>query len=185
MVEKTPIKCASMAEDIRENAMTSVDSVDYVRGLKGGKSVLIASGKLPHPNTGSGVISNSYLYEGKWYRIALGEIGSYPSSAIVNIANVYNNSSSGSRLLYVSADGYSGNQNVVLLGKGGSINISKARILSKKSTDVRTMLDIYVASNGANLYFISYSCNIGFTFQSPEEVSESIPEGYSVKEFVL
>ena len=40
-----PEKCAIvMAEkqDIREDQMTSVDSVDYVRGLKGGNSVLIA-----------------------------------------------------------------------------------------------------------------------------------------------
>lgn len=165
--------------------MTSVDSVDYVRGLKGGKSVLIASGKLPHPNTGSGVVSGSYLSKGKWYRIAIGEFGVYSSSAIVNIATMYNNSPSGSRLLYVSADGYSNNQNVVILGKGGSINISKARILYQNLTKVKTMLDIYVESDGVNYYFISYSCNIGFAFQSPEEVSESIPEGYSVKEFTF
>lgn len=31
----------SMAEDIKENEMTSVSSVDYVRGLKGKDSVLI------------------------------------------------------------------------------------------------------------------------------------------------
>lgn len=35
-----------MAEDIREDQMTSVDSVDYVRGLKGKDSVLIAPRNL-------------------------------------------------------------------------------------------------------------------------------------------
>ena len=36
-----------MAEqDIREDQMTSVSSVDYVRGLKGKDSVLIAPGNL-------------------------------------------------------------------------------------------------------------------------------------------
>ena len=35
-----------MAEDIKENEMTSVSSVDYVRGLKGKDSVLIALKEL-------------------------------------------------------------------------------------------------------------------------------------------
>ena len=37
-----------MADDIRENAMTSVSSVDYVRGLKGKDSVLIKKDDLVH-----------------------------------------------------------------------------------------------------------------------------------------
>ena len=42
-----PLKCENiMADDIRENAMTVSSSVDYVRGLKGKDSVLIASGNL-------------------------------------------------------------------------------------------------------------------------------------------
>ena len=37
-----PLKCKNMAEqDIKENEMTTVSSVDYVRGLKGKDSVLI------------------------------------------------------------------------------------------------------------------------------------------------
>lgn len=31
-----------MADDIKENEMTTVNSVDYVRGLKGGNSVLVS-----------------------------------------------------------------------------------------------------------------------------------------------
>ena len=42
-----PLKCKNMAEqDIKENEMTSVSSVDYVRGLKGKDSVLIKSSDL-------------------------------------------------------------------------------------------------------------------------------------------
>ena len=37
-----------MAEDIREDQMTSVSSVDYVRGLKGKDSVLIKKDDLVH-----------------------------------------------------------------------------------------------------------------------------------------
>lgn len=37
-----------MADDIKENAMTSVSSVDYVRGLKGKDSVLIKKNDLVH-----------------------------------------------------------------------------------------------------------------------------------------
>jgi len=46
-LKRMPLKCEIMAEqDIKENEMTSVGSVDYVRGLKGKDSVLIASGNL-------------------------------------------------------------------------------------------------------------------------------------------
>lgn len=42
-----PLNVQGMAEqDIKENEMTSVSSVDYVRGLKGKDSVLIAPGDL-------------------------------------------------------------------------------------------------------------------------------------------
>lgn len=43
-----------MADDIKENEMTSVSSVDYVRGLKGKDSVLIKKDDLVHitPKTG-------------------------------------------------------------------------------------------------------------------------------------
>lgn len=41
-----PLKCKNMAEDIKENEMTSVSGVDYVRGLRGNDSVLIALNNL-------------------------------------------------------------------------------------------------------------------------------------------
>lgn len=44
-----PLKCKNMAEqDIREDQMTVVSSVDYVRGLKGKDSVLIKKDDLVH-----------------------------------------------------------------------------------------------------------------------------------------
>lgn len=180
-----PLKCENiMAEDIRENAMTVSSSVDYVRGLKGKDSVLIRPDDLPHPNTGSGIVIGD-MDNGKWYRIAIGGIGSAPSSAIINVANYYSNTAPGSKLLYVSADGYSNLQSVVLLSEGGKKNISKARILYNKNTTSRVMLDVYVYSAANNEYYIAYSNNINFTFQTPEEVSETIPDNYLVKEFSL
>lgn len=42
-----PLKCKNMAEqDIREDQMTITNTVDYLRGLKGMDSVLIAPGNL-------------------------------------------------------------------------------------------------------------------------------------------
>ena len=41
-LKRMPLKYAIvMAEDIKENEMTSVSSVDYVRALKGKDSVLV------------------------------------------------------------------------------------------------------------------------------------------------
>lgn len=89
--------------------MTSVDSVDYVRGLKGKDSVLIKPDDLPHPNTGSG-INVGDIYRGKWYRIAIRTDGSFPfvspSSGIFNVVNNYNNTPSKSVLFYAFVEGY-------------------------------------------------------------------------------
>lgn len=168
-------------QDIREDQMIMASSVDYLRGLKGKDSVLINPRDLPYPNTGGGYMASS-LSNGKWYRIATGGVGSEISSAIINIGNRYNHSTPGSKLIYVCADGYSDNQIVSLLASGGNVNnISKARILYKSSIQEVVMLDIYCSYT--NDYHICYSNNIRFTFRSPEEVGESVPEGYSVKEF--
>ena len=46
-LKRMPLKCKNMAEqDIKENEMTPVSSVDYVRGLKGKDSVLIKKSDL-------------------------------------------------------------------------------------------------------------------------------------------
>ena len=155
-----------MAEqDIKENEMTTVSSVDYVRGLKGKDSVLIKPGDLPHPNTGSGY-TKAALSNGKWYRIARGVSGEQPSSGIFNIANSFSYENSKAILFYAFTDAYSGGSFITKIAASSVVPISKARILSIKSSMVH----------------ISASSMIGFTLQTPEEVSEAIPEGYSVKE---
>lgn len=170
-------------QDVFENQMKVVGNVGYLRGLKGEDSVLIAPGNLPHPYTGSGIL-NAALSNGKWYRIAIGNTANRVSSALINIGRMYNHGTPSGRLLYVFADGYSGGQIVSQLAVGGSnYDIGKVRILHSGSTEARIMLDIYVKSNSSNDYSICYSNNIGFNFQSPEEVSGAVPEGYAVKEF--
>ena len=101
--EIMPLKCKNMAEqDIREDQMTSVSSVDYVRGLKGKDSVLIKPGDLPHPNTGGGVVSAD-LQNGKWYRIAIGYPGNAASSGLFNIGTFFVNESPRAILFYAFA----------------------------------------------------------------------------------
>lgn len=171
-----------MAEqDIRENEMNSVGSVDYVRGLKGKDSVLIKPGDLPHPNTGGGFIAGSGLINNKWYRIAIGRNGSYPCSGIFNIGNRYNNNSSRIILFYSFAEGYGNNSVIAKLASSPVLPVSKVRVLFGKSP-LASYLDIYVSTNLENDFYISASCLMNFQLQAPEEVSGDIPEGYSVKE---
>nr|DAG20157.1 MAG TPA: hypothetical protein [Bacteriophage sp.] len=172
-------------QDIREDQMTSVDSVDYVRGLKGKDSVLIAPDKLPHPNTGGGYIIGP-IYRGKWYRIAIGVVDAKPSSGIFNVVNNYNNTPSKSILFYAFAEGYDNGAYIVELGSSPKKSIYKARILYVRSSGKKIYLDVYTNIPGEyNDFIISAACLIGFSLQEPEEVGEAIPEGYSVKEFTL
>ena len=174
--------CNIMAEqDIREDQMTSVDSVDYVRGLKGKDSVLIKPGDLPHPNTGGGVVSAN-LSNGKWYRIAKGVSGEHPSSGIFNVANSFAYDNSKTILFYAFTDAYSTGAFISKITSSSIVPISKARVLSIKSNSGASYLDVFVRLNDTNVVHIAASSMIGFTLQRPEEVSEAIPEGYSVKE---
>ena len=183
-----PQKYKGMMEKIRlSEAMGNLpilEQSDYVYSEKGNNIGKLPPSNLPYPNTGSGIVKGK-MTENKWYRIAIGATGNDISSTIVNIGKMYNRGSAGSKLLYVSAEGYSYVQKIVLLDQGGGLNISKARILYKGTTTDRVMLDVYVVSTGTNDYRIAYSNNINFSFQVPEEVSETTPEGYSVKEFTL
>ena len=62
-------------------------------------------------------------------------------------------------------------------------SISKARVLAAGSSGKDVYLDVYTDIPGEyNDFIISAACLIGFKLQKPEEVSEAIPEGYSVKE---
>lgn len=59
-----------MADDIKENEMTSVSSVDYVRGLKGKDSVLITPSSLM---TQRGILHTSFsLSPGEQYELPYG-----------------------------------------------------------------------------------------------------------------
>lgn len=178
-----PLKCKNMAEqDIKENEMASVGSVDYVRGLKGKDSVLIRPDDLPHPNTGGGIIVGP-IYRGKWYRIAIRAAGSPPASGVFNVVNNYNNTPSKSILLYAFAEGYDNGSSIVELGSSPKKSISKARVLAAGLPGKEFYLDVYTDIPGEyNDFTISAACLIGFQLHTPEEVSEAIPEGYSVKE---
>lgn len=170
-----------MADDIRENAMTVSSSVNYVRGLKGKDSVLIAPGNLPHPDTGGGIIKGSGLFQNKWYRIAIGRDGAYPSSGIFNIGNMYNNAHPTAVLFYAFASGYNNQSFISKLASSDVVYASKARVVYGNSSLV-SYLDIYIIGSIHNDFYISASCLMNLKLQKPEEVSEAIPEGYSVKE---
>lgn len=173
-----------MADDIKENAMTTVSSVDYVRGLKGGNSVLINPNNLPHPDTGGQFISSGMLIKGKWYRIAVGRDGSYPCSGIFNIGNRFNNYNPCTVLFYSFAEGYASRSFIAKLASSSMLSVSKARVLSGKVPLV-SYLDIYISASIENSFYISASCLMNFKLQTPEEVDEAIPEGYSVKEVLF
>ena len=180
MIEKIIIKDYNNDLEIK-------DSLNRVKAVDGsGNDILVSPGVVTNSG-GCGVFaSESRLEQDKWYRIAIGSFGNTASSAIINICKYYNNGTPTSQLFYVSADGYSDGQAVIQLAKGGISNsIAKARRIFQVSTQVRVMLDIYIASPKLNDFTISYSNNIGFSFQSPKEVSADIPEGYSVKEFTF
>ena len=174
----------SMAEDIKENEMTSVSSVDYVRGLKGKDSVLIKPGDLPHPNTGGGYVNGSRLINSKWYRIAIGRDGTFHSSGIFNIGNRYNNAHPTAVLFYAFASGYNSQSFISKLASSDAVYASKARVVYGGSPLI-SYLDIYIIGIVQNDFYISAACLMNFNLQTPEEVDEAIPEGYSVKEVLF
>lgn len=168
-------------QDIREDQMTIANNVDYLRGLNGNDSVLITPSNLPYPNTGGGYVT-SKATNGKWYRIAIGTNGSGPSTGLFNIANYFGNDSAKGIILYAFTDGYSGGSTLTKIASTPVLPISKARVVFAASTSLVSYLDIYVRLYGTNTIIISASSLIGFNLKSPEEVTEAIPEGYSVKE---
>ena len=171
-----------MAEqDIREDQMNVSSSVDYVRGMKGKNSVLINPNNLPHPNTGGQFVIGSGITRGKWYRIAIGRDGSYPCSGIFNIGNRFNNNSPRTVLFYSLAEGYGNASFIAKLASTVVPPVSKVRVLFGKAP-LESYLDIYINTNLENSFYISASCLMNFELQTPEEVGEAIPEGYSVKE---
>lgn len=173
-----------MGQDVKEKEMKVVDGVDYLRGIKDEDSVLLNPANLPYPNTGGSYIAGNMSY-GKWYRIAVGGVGSFPSTGIFNIANNYSNEAAKGILFYAFAEGFANGSTISKIASSATSPISKARVVFAQSTSLMSFLDILVRLGGTNTLCISASSLIGFKLQIPEEVSASIPEGYSVKELAF
>jgi hypothetical protein len=169
-----------MIEKVKENEMTSVDSVDYLRGLKDEDSVLISPRNFL-PNTGGGC-TEADLSNGKWYRIAIGYPGNAVSSGLFNIGNLFVNEPPRAILFYAFTEGYNNGTFITKIAASNSLPISKARLLHARSTTERSYLDVYIQTSGINTYKISAATLINFKLQTPEEVSEDIPKGYAVDE---
>lgn len=119
------------------------------------------------------------LTQDKWYRIAVGDIGNRAHSAILNIGNTFNHSNPRSILLYVFSSGYTA-QTVTKLVRTGLI-LSGVRLIAKYDTP--PCLDIRSALPNYNEFFLAYSCNLNFTFQTPVLVPDEVEEGYNVQVF--
>lgn len=166
------------------DGLETKDSLGKVKAVDvAGNDILVSSAVVVN-NGGCGKFTTNKLGWGKWYRIASSKSGADPNSCLLNAGNQYVNRAPLSQLFYISAEGFDTNQGINQLAYGESGKcISKARILYKKSTTEGPIIEILVNAPGANNYFFAYSCNIGFVFQEPVEVSETPEEGYSVKEF--
>lgn len=173
--------------DQKENEMGIITNPTYIRCVDsaGNSKKVTPANVVKTAGNASGYIEHSFT-GGKWYRIAIGELNNNISSALINIGNRFGNITPQSQLFYVSMNGYS-NTIVTKLANQG-FYASKIRLLTKKSTTEKCMMDIYIRTTtgtGTNTGYISYSCNIGFDFQSPVEVSETPDAGYEVSEFSL
>ena len=180
MIEKIIIKDYN-------NDLETKDSLNRVKAVDGsGNDILVSPGVVANSG-GCGVfVSENRLEQYKWYRMAIGNVGSVNSSVLINISKIYINGAPGSQLFYVSADGCSNNPTVIQIAQGGVKYIGKVRIIYKATSTDKVMLDFYVYAFGSNSFKLAYSNNVEFTFlKAPEEVSADIPEGYSVKEFTF
>lgn len=166
-----------------ENALPH-GTASKLRGLdNAGNGVLVNTIDLPHPGTG---YKAGYVENRKWYRIAIGNLGGVSSSGLFNFGNSYNNQFPQSLLIYAFTSAYNELSIVSKVAAAANYSqnfISKVRVLHSKESE--SFLDIFISARGTNYMFISAACLIGFSLQKPEEVSEDVPEGYSVKEFAL
>lgn len=156
-------------------------STDKIVGTSGKNAVNTTPAKIIETG-GCGVLNLGNLTGGKWYRIAVGDYGNRPSSALLNIGKAYSVSIPTHQLLYVSADAYNTGAvatNIANIRKG----IGQLRVLYKNSSAVKVLLDIYISESGSNIFFLAYSNNLGFVFQQPVEVSGTPDVDYLVKEF--
>ena len=168
--------------------LATAESVNHLIGLTGNKGRKITPLNLINSVRNSeGIIRDTRKITcGKWYRIAIGIASNDINSALLNIGNSYWNIEPYSQLLYISYSGYSdiivnqiAKQNVV---------IDKIRILAKKDSLTKSMIDVHIKEykeNTVTCLRLSYACNCGITFQLPEEIPDTPEEGYTSKEFVL
>ena len=169
------------------NNLEIKDSLNKVKAIDDAGNDILVSPDIVANSGGCGAFtSENRLEQGKWYRMAIGNVGSANSSVLINISKLYINGHPGSHLFYVSADGYSNNPTVIQIAQGGIKYIGKARIIYKSTSTDNVMLDFYAIAYGGSSFNLAYSNNIDFTFfKAPEEVSTDIPKGYSVKEFTF
>lgn len=167
------------------NDLEIKDSLNRVKAVDGaGNDILVSPGVVANSGGCGTYRSSSSILYGKWYRIAVGNIGHASNAALLMVGNYFNNEAPHSQLFYISADGYSGMPSIVQLANSGRV-ISKARILYKLSTTEGPIIEIFVIALHSNKFIFSYSCNMNFTFQDPIEVSETPESGYTVKEFTF
>jgi hypothetical protein len=167
------------------NALEEKDSLHKVKAIDGSGNDMLVSPDIVAKSGGCGIYrSSSNILYGKWYRIAVGNIGHASNAVLLMVGNYFNNEAPHSQLYYISADGYSGMPSIVQLANSGRV-ISKARILYKPSTTEGPIIEIFVIALHSNKFIFSYSCNMNFTFQDPIEVSETPESGYTVKEFTF
>lgn len=181
-------KMEKVMADIKENQMTEISTPTYLRctDSNGNSKIVTPENALKAAGAPAGYLRKS-LSGGQWYRIAVSkEPNNAIASALINIGNSYGTIASASCLFYVAASGYRD----VVVAKIANLEhyVSKVRLLTKVSTTAKLMLDILVrntSGSNSNFAHISYSCNIGFNFQDPEEVADTPEEGYTVSEFSL
>ena len=168
---------------MKENELNNGTAIK-VRGIDANGNSIMTTPKEVAKSGGCGTFSIAEAFNGKWYRIAISRRCYMTSSVLLNVGSQYINNAPCSQLFYIALDGYSKLQNVIQLGAAGKC-ISKARLLYKNPTTETGMLAIYISANGKNGIDFAYSNNIGFTFQTPVEVSEEPDAGYYVKEFTF
>ena len=159
---------------MKENELSS-GVPTQVRGIDANGNSIVTTPKEIAKSGGCGTFSMTGALNGKCYMA---------SSVLLNVGSRYTNNAPCSQLFYIALDGYSKLQNVVQLGVSSKC-INKVRLLYKSSTTENGMLDIYISANGKNDIDFAYSNNIGFTFQTPVEVSEKPDAEYYVKEFTF
>ena len=187
LVQSMTVKSTRMEKiTIKEynNDLEIKDSISKIKAVDAACNDILVSPGIVAQSGGCGTFRLKDAMKGKWYRVALSGLCYTTSSVLLNVGSRYKNNSPCAQLFYIASDGYSGAQNVVQLGVANKC-ISKVRLLFINSTTQGGMLDIYISSNGSNDIDFAYSNNIGFTFQTPVEVSEEPDTGYKVKEFAF